>query len=147
MGFDYFANKRFSQLAFNWNNNVRPGFFLGSGSQSGYQTEGPQRLGVPTYSLTATVECDSGGSEEDTLLAQTEGTGVINLQGAAIGGVGPENYQFKVTFWRLRIKATKIRDDNGIASYDVEYVIMRDPVNGVCTFEIICTQDNLLVAA
>jgi len=143
VGFDYLANKRFSSCNFGLKNNIRPGFFPGSGAQNGYQIEGRKRRGVPQFTLTARVECDSGSSEEDALLAQTEGTGVITLTGAQIAS-GPETHQFKITFQRLRVKTDKIGDDDGIATYDLEYTVLQHVTNGVVTIESICEQDNIL---
>lgn len=149
LGFDYITNKRFVNFDFKWKNNIRDNssFFPGSGAQNNYQLRGRMRRGTPTITLTAQVECDSGSSEEDLLLSQTEGTGVMNLQGAQIGGVGPEQHQFKITLYRISCKATPITDSDGIATYNVEYFIMQDAVNGVMKIESICEQDSILVVA
>lgn len=147
LGFDYLANKRFVNLDFKWKNNIRTsGFFPGSGSQSGYQIEGRMRRGIPTITLTAVVECDSGSSEEDALLAQTTGTGVIHVTGAQVGA-GPEFFGWKITFHKMSVKSSPIGDSDGIASYQLEYFLLQDSVNGVLTIEAITDHDNILDVA
>ncbi len=147
IGFDYLANKRFVSLDFKWKNNIRTsGFFPGSGSQSGYQIEGRERRGVPTITLSAVVECDSGSSEEDALLAQTVGTGVIQVDGAQVGA-GPEFYGWKITFHALSVKTSPISEADGIAAYQVDYFILQDSMAGLCTIEAITDLDDILAVA
>lgn len=145
-GFDYIANKRFSEVTFSGRNNLagrQSAHFPGSGTQSLYQLRGRMRRGVPDITLTAVVECDSGSSEEDNLLSQTEGTGLITCQGATIGA-GPEKHEVKITFHRLITRASPIGESEGIAAYNVEYDILEHTTNGVFTIEITNEQDNIL---
>lgn len=144
IGFDYKTTGRLNTLNLSLNNNIRQGYFPASGSQSGYQLQGRMRRGVPSMSLTAKVECDSASSEEATLLAGTEGTGVIYLKGAALGA---SFFSWKITFHRLKLKATPLGDADGIATWDCEYAILEHSVNGVFTIEAICDQDDILTAA
>lgn len=148
IGFDYLTNKRFVNCDFKWKNNIRDqsGYFPGSGTQSGFQLKGRLRRGAPNITLTGQVECDSGSSEEDLLLAQTTGTGVIHVRGAQVGA-GPEFFGWKVTFYLLTVKAAKIGDADGIAAYNLEYTVMQDPVNGVMLIEAITSLDNILTVA
>jgi hypothetical protein len=146
VGFDYLASKRFVSLNGEFNNNLREqsAYFPGSGSQGGYQLRGRMRRGAPTLGLTAVVECDSGSSEEDALLAQTEGTGVIVVDGPTVGGVA---YQFKITYHRLRVLTAPIGDSDGIASYSLTYSVLEHASNGVFTIECTVAQNNILAAA
>jgi hypothetical protein len=145
LGFDYLTNKRFSSMNFGWKNNIRESsaFFPGSGSQSGFQLRGRLRRGIPQLTMSATVECDSGSSEEDAVLSQTVGTGVIHLTGAAISG-GGGNHSLKITFHRLMANVAPLGDADGIAAYNVEYSIQQHATNGVLTAEVICEQDNVM---
>lgn len=148
IGFNYLTNKRFVNFDFKWKNNIRDqsSYFPGSGTQSTFQLRGRIRRAAPTITLTAQVECDSGSSEEDLLLAQTEGTGVLHVTGAQVGA-GPEFYGWKITFHRLSVKATPIADADGIASYQMEYFVMEHASNGVLTIEAITSLDDILTAA
>ena len=143
VGFDYIANDRFVDADFSWKNNMRNGFFPGSGAQNGYQIWGRMRRGVPTITLKTTVECASGSSEEDALLANTEGTGLITIAGDQIGA-GPEKHQVKISLARLAVKASEIGNADGLATYAVEYTVLQHATNGVGYIEVICEQDNVL---
>ena len=147
IGFNYLTNKRFVSANLGFKSNIREqsAYHPGSGSQSGYQLRGRMRRGVPDITLQAVVECDSGSSEEDALLAQTEGTGVITCEGGLIGA-GPETHMFKITFHRLRVKAAPLGDSDGIASYSLDYSVLEHASNGVFTIEATCEQDNILSA-
>jgi len=144
IGFDYLTSGRINQINFGFKNNMRQGYFPGSGSQSSYQLQGRMRRGVPTITLTARAEADSASSEEDALLAGTEGTGVIHLRGAALGA---SYFEWKITFHRLRLKATPLEDADGIAAYACEYTVLKHSANGVFTIEAIFDEDDVLVAA
>ncbi len=103
------------------------------------------RRGAPGITLKTTVECDSGSSEEDALLDQTEGTGIIEF--TANGADSSYDSILKITFHRLRVLATPIKDSDGIAAYDVEYKPLKHTSNGVVTIEVTLAQDNILTAA
>lgn len=140
VGFDYLANLRFINTKFSWKNNIRDksSYYPGSGNQSGYQLRGRIRRGTPTISLTCQVECDSGSSEEDALLAQTSGTGRITL-----AATSPDN-SLDIQFFKLVPKATQIADADGIASYNVEFSVQQHATNGVLQIDAICLQDHIL---
>jgi hypothetical protein len=146
IGFNYLTNLRFVSVDFGWKNNIRDesGYYPGSGSQDGFQVKGRMRRGVPQITLRVTVECDSGSNEEDLLLAQTEGTGVITVVGAAIGAAF---HTWKITFHRLTVKAAPIGNTDGIASYSLEYSVMEHASNGVLTIEATTGIDDILVEA
>ena len=147
-GFNYVSNKRFAGLTFGWANNLldRSSYFPGSGTQSGFQLRGRMRRGVPAITLSATVECDTGSSEEDYLIAGTEGTGIVTIDGDNIGE-GPSKHQLKLTFHKLKMEASKMGESEGIATYNVVYSVMEHSTNGVLTVEATCEQNNILVAA
>jgi hypothetical protein len=146
IGFNYLTLGNFVSANFGWKNNMRNGYKAGSGNQAGFQLQGRMRRGVPTPTLVGVVECDSGSSEEDALLAQTTGTGEIIVQGDQIAA-GPEKHQLKLTFHKLAVKAAPIGDTDGIASYNLEYEILEHPTNGLLTIEVITTLDEILGAA
>ena len=148
IGINYLSSARFVSLNFGWKNNIRTesAYHPGSGSQSGYQIAGRMRRGKPVPTLSYVVEAVTGSSEESNLTGQTEGTGVVTLEGALIGA-GPEKHTFKITFHRLVTKAAPIGEADGITTYQVEAAILEHSSNGVLTVEATCEQDNILVAA
>lgn len=139
-GFDYFANLRFISCKFNWKNNFRDNssYFPGSGSQSGYQLRGRMRRAAPTITLQTVVECDSGSSEEDALIAQTAGTGRITAAASVADNA------LDIQFFKIVPKATPITDSEGIASYNVDWTVMQHPSNGVLQIDATCLQDGIL---
>ncbi len=82
-GFNYLTNFRMIEIDFGWKNNIRDqsSYFPGSGSQAGFQLRGRMRRAAPTITLRTQVECDSGSSEEDLLIAGTPGTGTLTATG------------------------------------------------------------------
>lgn len=145
-GFNYLTNKNFVSTDIGWKNNIRDqsSYYPGSGNQSGFQLRGRVRRGVPTITLKATVEAQSGSSEEDALLASTEGTGVIVMTGPAGGITGGSTHKLTITFHRLRVRNAPVADADGIAAYNLEYSVLQHATNGVVTFEITCEQDSIL---
>jgi hypothetical protein len=139
-GFDYLANLRFVNARFNWKNNLRDNssYFPGSGNQNGYQLRGRMRRAAPTITLTCQVECDSGSSEEDLLLNQTAGSGILTAQSGT-----PDN-EISLQFHKIVPRATAIADADGIASYNVDFLVMQDPTLGVMQIDATCSQDNIL---
>ncbi len=139
--FNYVTNLRFVNLNFKWKNNFRDNssYFPGSGQQSGYQLRGRMRRGVPTLTLTADVEADSGSSEEDWLLAQDEGTLVVQSTSAT------SPHQLNLTFHRVIPRSVPIQDADGIASYKVDFSVAQDTSTGkVLTATATCAQAGIL---
>lgn len=138
--FDYIANLRFIGATFRWKNNLRDNssYFPGSGSQNGYQLRGRMRRAAPTITLSTQVECDSGSSEEDALLNQTPGAFTINAPSAAVDN------SWELQLFKVVPRATPIQDSDGIASYNVDWTVMQDPVKGVLQIDASCLQDNIL---
>jgi hypothetical protein len=143
IGFDYLANLRFVNARFNWKNNLRDqsSYYPGSGQQSGYQLRGRMRRGAPTITLTCQVECDSGSSEEDLLLAQTSGTGSLVANSSTGGNT------LTLTFHKIVPRATPIADADGIAAYNVDFLVMQDPALGVMQIVSTCAQGQIGVPA
>lgn len=146
IGIDYLSNARFISFNFGLKNNIRQGYFPGSGSQNNYQLQGRMRRGTPQITCTARVEAAAGSAEEANLLAQTEGTAVMTLNGAVIGA-GPEVHQLKITLHRVTTKAAKIGQEDNIVTYDVDLSPMQHSTNGVVTTEVTCEKDAILTAA
>lgn len=139
IGFDYLANLRFVNARFNWKNNLRDqsSYFPGSGQQLGYQLRGRMRRGVPTITLMCQVECDSGSSEEDALINQTPGTGSL------VANAADTAMNLALTFHKIVPRASPISDADGIAAYNVDFLVMQDPALGVMQIVTNCAQDQI----
>lgn len=147
-GVDYFATHRFVSANVSWKNNIRTesAYYPGSGSESGFQIKGRMRRGSPQPSLSMVVECEHGSSEEDNLLNQTIGTASIIIGGAVIGG-GPSINKLTITAHKIVPKVTQIGDSDGIASYSVDFELLKHDSNGVITFEVITSITGVLTSA
>jgi hypothetical protein len=79
-GIDYFsAAKDFLSLDWAWENNLRPGFFPGSGSQDGYQIAGRFEIGDRSHGMSFIARYKNGSTELTKLRALTTGTAAIRL--------------------------------------------------------------------
>lgn len=146
LGVNYLSNARFISFNFGWNNNMRQGFFPGSGNQNGYQLQGRMRRGVPQITASCVVEAAAGAAEEASLLAQTEGAMVMTLNGAVIGS-GPETHQLKITLHRVTFQATPLGNADGIVTYEIQMAVLQHASNGVVTIEVTTDKDDILTAA
>jgi hypothetical protein len=146
LGQNYLTNNRFISYTFGWQNQVRPGFYPGSGSQGGYQLQGRMRRGKPVISTGIVVEAAVGSAEEAALLAGTEGTAVMTLDGPVIGA-GPEVHQLKITHHRIKVKGAPLGNQDGIVTYGVDLSVLQHATNGVVTIEVTTDKDLILTAA
>lgn len=145
---NYLTSKRFVSANFSWKNNIRldSGFYPGSGTQSGFQIRGRMRRGTPEVNFSCVVEAETGTAEESNLLSQTEGTVVLDCDGAQIG-VGPATHQLKITLHRVVPRATQIAENDGIATYAIEFEVLQHSSNGVLTIETVCEKEEILTSA
>lgn len=140
-GFNYLTNFRMIEIDFGWKNNIRDqsSYFPGSGNEAGFQLRGRMRRAAPTITLRTQVECDSGSSEEDLLIAGTPGTGTLTaFDAGVINGVS-------IAFVNIIPRAVKIADADGIASYNVDWTVMQDSGGATpLTVTATCQQSGIL---
>ncbi len=149
LGSDYVTLKRFVNLKFAFQNNVRAdqGLFPGSGIDgNGFQVRGRLENGDRAVSCDFQVRLEAGSSEADDLLAQTEGTAVIGLTGAVIGATA-YNHDVTLTMHRVRISSAVVGNDNGIVTINVSLRGLYHATNGLLTLVATCEQDNIGSAA
>ena len=133
LGTNYVGNKRILGIEIGMRNNTRSasGFFPGSGTQSGAAIRGRMEHGDRELTLTLTIRADTGGSELAAAIAQTEGTGVIGIQGALISGSTYNDMQ--VTFQRLVFGDVQPTDADGIAALQITAKALKHSTNGLIT--------------
>ena len=73
------SGKQFVSMDASWENNFRPGFFPGSGTQDGYQIQGRLEFGDRTFAVQFVVRVQAGSTEYTNLINQTTGTATITL--------------------------------------------------------------------
>jgi hypothetical protein len=147
-GVDYFAAATFVETTFGYQNNVPPdgGFFAGSGVMASaggnYGIRGRMRQGRRTFSLTHTAELESSSTELALLLAGTEGTATITIEGAVIAGA--VKHKLILTFHRIRFSAISLGESNeGFTTVVVGSQIMKHPSNGVMTATIVTDKTGI----
>lgn len=146
-GINYFAAATFVETTFTYNNNVivDGGFYPGSGqiasAGGNYDIRGRMRYGRRTLALTHTAELESSSTELALLLAGTEGTATIALQGALI--TGAVFHSLSLTFHRVRFRTVALGESNGFTSVITTSEIMKHSTNGVVTATIITDKSGI----
>lgn len=148
-GVNYLSNARFFNAEFTYKNNIRldAGYYPGSGSQSGFNLRGRMWRGDPQASLQVTALFENGSTELDDFLAQTEGTAVITIPGAAISGAGSHTHQLSLTLHRTVPENVVINDQDGLVAVTVTIAVLEHASNGVLTYVTKCLQDEIGTAA
>lgn len=142
---NYLTNARFVDLEFNYSNNAIVGHYPGSGSQSGFDIAGRMRMGRRSISLIWQVELESDSAELADLLAGTEGTATLKVEGPTIAGAAKHTAQ--LVMHRTRNKAYRMAESDGFVIARVETEIMRHASNGTFTATAITTKSGIGAAA
>jgi hypothetical protein len=128
-GVDYLANKGLESFEFGWANNIRPGFFPGSGTSGGFQTEGRKEVGDRSVLWTMTARLVTGSPEQAALLALTTGSAEVKF-------TSDSNNSVDVTWPLMSYTSAVIQDSGGIATVQVTGMPLVDPtlglMNAVC---------------
>lgn len=117
-GTDYVTAKTFESFDWQWDNNVRDGYFPGSGFQvAGDATSGQimGRMEFGTRALTSSfmARFQNGSTELTKLSAQTQGTLAVTLAGGG-GAAG------SITCQQVQFKTAKIDNTDGIVTVRVD---------------------------
>jgi hypothetical protein len=134
VGNDYVTLKTIISLECGFRNNVRldSGFFPGSGSQSGANIRGRMEHGDREAYLRFSTRLRTSSDEFTKLTAQTEGTAVITLTGAAIASsVNPHG--LSITYHRVTFATAVVDQADGIATVNVECGVLWHSSNGLLT--------------
>lgn len=117
-GVDYVSAKTFESFEFSWSNNVREGYFPGSGFQTpddptSGQVQGRMEFGKRKVESYFMARFQNGSTELNSLTAQTTGTAVIGLSGGA-------SYNTTITMPQVTFKTAKVANDQGIVTVRVD---------------------------
>jgi hypothetical protein len=143
LGVTYTAGDRnFESLEFSWNNNAEPGY-VGGGldATSGAAIAGRIFQNKPTLSLSFTILVEAGGTEEAKLMAQTEGTATITLQGGLI--TGSTYNSCVISLPRVRFAAKPRGRVGNFQSYQCTATILYHSTNGALSITAITEVDNI----
>jgi len=142
LGNNYTTLKTLFSFNLSLNNALRQdtAYFPGSGTQAagaqsaaikGRMEYGDER-GI-TASIRARLTKDS--PEYAAMVAMTEGTLVVNVTGAQIGG-GPEVHRMQITLHRVQIGTIQEADTSRIVDVSVPIEVFKHASNGVMTVEV-----------
>lgn len=146
-GVNYISNARFVDMTFTLENNIdsNAGFYPGSGAQSGYDLRGRMRIGRRNVSLVWQAELEAGSTELSDLLAGTEGTTDIVIEGPIIAG--STKHTARIQGHRVRHRGYSMGESNGYVTARVETSFLKHASNGVFTLTAITNKDAIGEAA
>ena len=127
------AAKQFVSMDASWENNFRPGFFPGSGSQDGYQIQGRFEWGDRTFAVQFVVRVQAGSTEYASLIALTTGTATFTMARDA-------NNSFTMLIQKMGFNVVELSNTDGIATLQITGVQLYDPTNGLVTITVVTPQ-------
>ncbi|MGD0497531.1 MAG: hypothetical protein ABSC23_03745 [Bryobacteraceae bacterium] len=132
-GVDYVATKRILSGSVGWKNNLllNAGFFPGSGLQNGLQVRGRMEIGARVPSFQFMARLLHGSTEYNTLVAQTTGTAVLNVQ-------HDSGNQVTFTFQKMAFQVAENGEGDGIVAVTVTGAPQYDATLGVLTVTTQC---------
>jgi hypothetical protein len=116
------GNKSLMTMEASFNNNLRTdtGYFIGSGSDGVFAIKGRMERGNRQYGLGFTARLETGSPELTALKAQTTGTAVITIVGAAFPAPDAAfSHSLILTYPKVQYTAVDVADDNGIVVVNV----------------------------
>ena len=138
-GVDYLtggSGKQFISMDASWDNNFRPGFFPGSGTQDGYQVQGRFEWGDRTFGIQFVVRVQAGSTEYTKLINQTTGSATITLSSDA-------SNSFSMVVQKMGFSVVELGNTDGIVTLQVTGVQLYDATNGLLTVTAITPQNNI----
>jgi hypothetical protein len=130
------SGKQFVSLDASWDNNFRPGFFPGSGTQDGYQIQGRFEWGDRVFAVQLVVRVQAGSTEYANLINQTTGTATITLTRDA-------NNSFSMVIQKIGFAVAELSNTDGIVTLQITGVQLYDPTNGLVTLTITTPQNGI----
>lgn len=140
-GTDYVTAKTFESAQFSWDNNVRDGYFPGSGFQTpgdptSGQVMGRMEFGKRKCDFNFVARFQNGSTELTTLAAQTAGTAILSLAGG--GGASAT-----LTLGQSRFKTSKLDNTDGIVTVRVDISAQVDSTIGLGSLVTIAVNSSL----
>lgn len=136
-GIDYFSTaKDFISYNWGWNNNLRSGYFPGSGSQDGYQIQGRFEIGDRSHGFTYVARYKNGSTELTKLRALTNGTAVSTF-------AYDSNNSLQITNQDVVFESTTLGDSGGIVTVGVTATPRYHATNGLVTVVAKCQTDGI----
>jgi hypothetical protein len=128
--------KQFVSMDASWENNFRPGFFPGSGTQDGYQIQGRFEWGDRAFAIQFVVRVQSGSTEYSNLISQTTGTATVTF-------TRDVNNSFTMTIQKMGFNVVELSNTDGIATLQITGVQLYDSTNGLLTVTVVTPQNGI----
>lgn len=136
-GIDYFTSaKDFVSLRWGWSNNLRPGYFVGSGSQDGFQTQGRLEIGDRSHGFSYVARFKNGSTELTKLRALTAGTAVITW-------TLDSSNSLVITEQQMVFETAVLGETDGIITVGVTGMPQYHTTNGLVTVVAKCPIDGI----
>jgi hypothetical protein len=135
-GIDYLTGgeaKQFISMEASWENNFRPGFFPGSGTQDGFQIQGRFEWGDRVFAVQFVVRVQAGSAEYANLINQATGTATFAVTRDA-------NNSFTMLIQKMGFNVVELSNTDGIATLQITGVQLYDPTNGLVTITVVTPQ-------
>jgi hypothetical protein len=128
--------KQFVSMEASWENNFRPGFFPGSGTQDGYQIQGRFEWGDRAFAVQFVVRVQAGSTEYSNLINLTTGTATFTM-------ARDVNNSFSMLIQKMGFNVVELGNTDGIATLQITGVQLYDATNGLVTITVITPQNGI----
>jgi hypothetical protein len=138
-GINYLAGgsaKQFLSMEASWENNFRPGFFPGSGTQDGYQIQGRFEWGDRVFAVQFVVRVQAGSTEYANLINQTTGTATFTMTRDA-------NNSLSMVVQKMGFAVVELGNTDGIVTLQITGVQLYDATNGLLTVTVVTPQNGI----
>ena len=119
-----------------WENNFRPGFFPGSGTQDGYQIQGRFEFGDRTFAVQFVVRVQAGSTEYSNLINLTTGTATFTM-------TRDTNNSFTMLIQKMGFNVAELGNTDGIVTLQITGVQLYDATNGLVTVTVTTPQTGI----
>jgi hypothetical protein len=138
-GVDYLtggSGKQFVSMDCSWDNNFRPGFFPGSGTQDGFQVQGRFEWGDRAFAVQFVVRVQAGSTEYANLIDQTTASATFTMS-------SDSDNSFSMVIQKMGFSVVELGNTDGIATLQITGVQLYDATNGLVTITVITPQNNI----
>jgi len=130
------SGKQFVSMDASWENNFRPGFFPGSGTQDGYQIQGRFEFGDRVFAVQFVVRVQAGSTEYTNLINQTTGTATLTM-------TRDTNNIFTMLIQKMGFNVVELGNTDGIATLQITGVQLYDATNGLVAVTVTTPQNGI----
>ncbi len=125
-GINYTQDKNLVSVEITGSNNVREGFYPGSGTQNDFAVQGRMERGTRSLGLRVVGRFDAGSLELEKLMNLTTGEAVVGIQHSAAEA-------FEAKYHKVGFRSAQIGEDNGIVTVATDIAPLYDPTDGIFT--------------